>query len=327
MDACRITRSWFFGLWPKRRRVFEILNEGGVNMCKKLIVLLVVAALSTPVMAAYVGLANPLYVDLDGGGVTTLKTGWQGWLFASNWTGPATATFSNPGGGLSQQPIAQLEVYRNNQGANSNAGASRNRDGGMAFVAGTGDFGVTTQGYGVNYLKLTLSQLKPDTLYAIDLWSYEKASVWSMSTANPDSKFVAWGTTNPKSWLDTNYSGVVGEPPSGGYGPKVGVDYPAASTDSNMPAGLAATVLARADIAAFGMLDMAWDMLGENVGRAKTHVMTDGDGIITLYGWLDATDWSGSAHVPLSGFYVMPEPMTITLLGLGALALIRRKRA
>jgi len=295
-------------------------------MCKKLIVLLVVAALSTPVMAAYVGLANPLYVDLDGGGVVTPKAGWQGWLFASNWTGPAAATFSNPGGGLSQQPIAQLEVYRNNQ-ANPAAGASRNRDGGMAFVAGTGDFSATTQGYGVNYLKLTLSQLKPDTLYAIDLWSYEKTSVWSMSTANPDSKFVAWSQTNPKSWLDGNYTypGNGETMVGGGYGPKW--QGGPATTDSNMPAGLKATMLARADMSATQMPDMTWDMLGENTGRAKTHVMTDDDGIVTLYGWLDATDWAGSAHVPLEGFYVMPEPMTITLLGLGALALIRRKRA
>src|SRR4030042_91016 len=124
-------------------------------MCKKLIVLLVVVALSVPASADYVGLANPLLVDIDGGGSVSDRTGcgWQGWQFAWDWTGPVSQGFYNP---LQQyaweQPYAQMEVYRKKK-ANPTAGYSRNRNGGITGVLGTGEFQATDKGFGMNYVK------------------------------------------------------------------------------------------------------------------------------------------------------------------------------
>jgi len=297
---------------------------------KKLFVLLLVVVLSMPVLADVSG-TSPFAVDVNGRNGNPTKAGYTAWFVTSPWNSPFAKTFDN---GVT----ATLSSFGSTAGTPSD---SRERDGGMAFVAGTSEYGVTTKGFGTHYLKLTISGLTPDKDYSISLWSYEIHSVWTTNAGNPDSKFGVWSTLNPMDWLSTNYSGVVGEPPLGGYGPKVGSDHPGATTDTNMPAAMIAAMTsggnsyARASIDQHaGATDNGDFLLGAWENEAKVAVHTnpfiDDDfpgGDFTVYGWIDATDWAGSMHMLLNGFRIVPEPTTIALLSLGGLALIRRKRA
>jgi hypothetical protein len=322
-------------------------------MCKKLIVVLLVAALSIPVSAAYIGFdndgnegVNPLFIDLDGGGTVTPHPQAQSWLFQSSWTGPTSQNFVNPEAtSPGQIPVAQLNCYEKvkeiNQGGNgaTSVGLSRNRCSGMVGVAGTGDFSLGTRGYGMNYLELTVTGLQPDTEYKFYMWAYEANGVWANPTNNYQ-KFVAYSQQNPKTWLDAHvgqYAGVDNEP--NGYGaPTVN---PLPNADTNMPgsannpytgAGLSLydMMLARAScssVDAQGVAD-AGDHLGDFARNcAIFKATTNDDGAIVIYEWNDNADWGGSAHIPINGILIIPEPATIALLGLGGLALIRRKRA
>jgi len=291
---------------------------------KKLIVLLVVA-LSVPTMAAYIGAGNPLAVNLQGGGLANAIPGYQGWLFASTWTGPVHTTFVNP---LAEQPweipTGDFDGMQPLATGPSDQGLSRQRDGGFAGIAGTGWYGTTQQGWGVSYDKVTIKYLEPGVTYKISLWSYEADGVWSSGTDSP-AKFVQWSTQDPRQWcIDNGYGpgGANAVAPQGGYGnPQSG------KNTSDMPAGLAALCQASARINMHATDAYAHEGWSTNKGVLYATAQGD-DGIITLYGWMDGVHiWGGSDHVPLEGFYIVPEPTTIALLGLGALALIRRKRA
>lgn len=308
-------------------------------MCNKLIVLcLALVVMSVPALASYIGFdqdgnpgVNPLKVDLTyAPDPQAPLTGWQNWGFQRSWTGPVSKNFVN----ADQQqvwevPGAELNVHESSLAAPANGGLSRNRSGGFAGVSGSdAGYGAGNYGYGTTYLKLTLTDLQPDTEYKLKCWDMELRSVWSAASSNPDSKFVAWSTTNPLDWLNANGYGAGGANtslPKGGYGPIVSVDQGISGprTDSNMPAGLLADVLARTSL----INEDGSDHLGSNQNVSTFWAPTNDDGTLVVYAWLDATDWAGSAHCPLNGFMVVPEPVTIALLGLGGLALIRRKRA
>jgi len=304
---------------------------------KKLIVLLVVLGLSMPAMAAYMGTeSNPLMVDVTHGTSSqSARAGYQNWAVANDWTSPVNCTFNNPEAEDPWEiPIGSLEAFKTAVTPNNNGGA-RARNGGMAFVAGTGEYNQTGKGLGMNYLKLTVTGLAPDTAYRVVVWSYEARNVWSMRTDNPDSKFGVWSTLDPITWLTNNGYGPGGENTTctlGGYGPKFSIDNPVATTDSNMPAAMQALALGDAQGARFSLMAPLSDG-GNHIGQQNDYcakildVMTTSGGSLALYGWIDMTDWAGSAHMPIHGLVIIPEPMTIALLGLGGLALIRRKRA
>ncbi len=303
-------------------------------MCNKLIVLcvaLVVAGFCLPASAAYIGFdndgnsgVNPLRVDVDGGGTSSPKDGWQGWLFTRSWIGPVVQSFTNPEAySPGQLPVAQLEVYRNNQSP-SGEGISYNRSGGWAGVDDT-SWGPPEIGFGMNYVKLTLTGLQPETSYKFYLWSYEKRNLWAASSSNPDSKYGVWSTTNPKQWLDENGYGNGGiGAPKGGYYPITPVPNPPTGA-SGMPAGLAELVTEQGGRASLIAED--WnDHLGQLQNYVSFYAPTDSEGAITIYGWVDPTDWIGRHYMPLNGFMVIPEPATIAFLALGGLALLRKRR-
>lgn len=306
-------------------------------MCNKLIVLclaLVVVGLSVPASAAYIGFdadgnpngcANPLKVDL-----TYLldnqqaKTGWQNWQFVRDWTGPVGVNLVNP---LAiepwEVPHAQLEVYRK-LAADPAAGSSRNRSGGFAAVGPLpgwgpgplpGEYSPTGTGFGTNYVKLTITNLQPETEYKFYLWSFDMRQVWAASSNNPDSKFGVWSTTNPLDWLTNN-----GYP--NGYAPSEMTDG-----TSGMPEGLAELIAAQGS-RAFMMAPTNDNnnYIGGTDYCVSFNATTTPEGAINIYGWIDPTDWTGAMHMPLNGFSVVPEPATIALLGLGGLALLRKHR-
>jgi hypothetical protein len=305
-------------------------------MCKKLMILCLMLITSVPASAAYIGFdlygdpnpcLNPLYIDFSGRYGNTVRCRWQEWAVAvdnGTWDSPVSKEFVNPFAEYAwENPIAELYAYRLD--ADPQQGGSRNRGGGMVYVGNTGDYSAGSRGFGMNYLRLTLTQLAPNTRHLISLWGYEAANVWVVNTDNPERKFGAWSTVNPKVWLEANgYDGSnPDEPPQGGYGP-ISPLPEGGTTDSNMPCGLLnqsyrffmQSPVDDSDTAWFGGMDY----------RATVCAWSDSSGTIVLYGWIDPTDWGGSMHLPLNAILVVPEPATIALLGLGALALLRRKR-
>jgi hypothetical protein len=309
-------------------------------MCNKLRVFcLLLAAASVASAAANIDVTHPLKVDIDGAGTVTPQGDWRSWLI-SDWSynAPRTVSYAVRAGDTPPNWVT-CEITPVGTVGNG-GGGSRNRSGGLTFVVkpagnwGTPDLSGT--GLGRNYLQLKLTNLQPNKEHEFLMWSFEQKNVWSVNSDNPNSKWGVWSTLNPNAWLVANgRSGLNGEP--NGYGPKW-TGLPAApTTDTNMPAAMQTAAFAhggRGYIASPGTdAGLPEWLLGETTatpeGYAKYvrfRATSSASGVITLYGWIDGSDWGGSYHMPINGFMVIPEPATVALLGLGGL-LLRRKRS
>jgi len=297
-------------------------------MCKKLSVFCLLLAVVATASAGDITSANPLQVNINGGGTARPLSLWSSWDLPFSFSGPQTTTIPN-GGAPSSWPTLEFQ-YRD---INGGGGGSRDRSPQVNFahVGKPNNFGNGAGGFGRNYVQLKLTNLVAGKEYKFFVWSFEQDNSWVVDPNNYARKYGVWSTINPNDWCMTHgMSGLNGEP--NGYGPKggyAGYPIPPGTSDSNMPATMQAAAYVhggrtwmQSPAATSG--NPAWTIGDEHYTTFK--VTADAGKTITLYGWIDATDWGGSMHMPLNGVIVVPEPATVALLGLGGL-LLRRKRA
>lgn len=299
-------------------------------MCKKFIIsicfILAMLVIAVPA-SAYEGIIGQqgmtyydhilLKVDIDDPDTSDTQTNWDAWTMPAHWGpfGPINKVFTTSIGNIT----VQLNGHKD--GAGGNLGGARTRVVGPDL---TNDFGKVHQdltyvahgssGLGMDYLQFDFlcGVANAGRTLEFTFWGYDDA--FSHAGEPPDSKWAAWSTTEPRSWLTAN-----GYPD--GYQP--GGTPP----DSNMPAGLKALTLGRA----LQMGNNTWISEFDNrygMSYSSTFEVTLNElGRATIYGWADMTNWTGSQHVAVNGFAIsIPEPTTVALLALGGLALLRKRR-
>jgi hypothetical protein len=117
------------------------------------------------------------------------------------------------------------------------------------------------------------------------------------------SKRAAWSLNNPAQWCVDN-------------------NYPIGYDTNGMPPELAAAVLDLNPV-----MGLRAELRGDAYVYSSTFsIVADASGQVTLYGWADMSSWVGNQHLPFNGFTVVPEPITVTLLGLGGLAVLQKRK-
>jgi len=310
-------------------------------MCKKLIFVLALVAMVMPVLAIDRGnysetspaVADQIFlkVDIDAQGQSNpneTDADWAAWEM-SGYYGPLGTQLKNFGNDC----IVQMRGITKTGGP-GNLGGSRDRVDAVG-VTNPNDMDKmlsdlvyvahTAAGMGKDYIELSfrLGDKRAGWNIDITLWSWDPAfkgsglAGFNGAGEQADSKRAAWSTTNPSTYA--------GNPDPNGYGYPT-PPYVEGVTESNMPAGLQALseiTIEQGTAPWLSAFDDAYAMLY----ASTVNVTLDENGRVTLYGWADMLSQTGSQHVALNGFMLsIPEPATIALLGLGGLALIRRKR-
>jgi hypothetical protein len=323
-NARRTARYWLFGLQPSQKEnlFFNLFQkqEGRVNMCRKLTILclmLVVLALSVHASAVQGPPPKDYNGDNESGDPIRTQSGCEGWDFRPDCP---PGWYTNH----TWSEHARLDMLAVNYTGQNTGSRNRYQAGGAYFGNLYQDFfyvgktGGTASGLGVDYIELlcTFSGFNPyeEQEMEFTIWSWDPAfgfneDIGYGGAGEPaNSKRAVWSQTNPAEWLTAN-------------------GYPAGYAVNEMPAELGATLLGRTSM----MGPAPWII--EDAYRYATTFSLDvtadamGTASVTLYGWNDMTTWAGDQHMPINGLRVIfvPEPATVALLGLGGLALWRKR--
>jgi hypothetical protein len=237
---------------------------------------------------------NPLKVDINGENPDhdpcRTQPGWEGWDFPR---APTLITFTKAFTIGGDKVSVELKGVKND---GSMPGSRMRTEEGIENLGRVHQdlFFVATTGAGVNkvgldYIEMTInmSASQADKTFQITTWSYDTAFNTYHDSSMDD--YAAWSLINPSTY--------------GGYdpcGPRPLIPY------------LARTFLGGGEHDAYQY-------------SSTFEVTLDSLGKVTIYGWWDGESWQGSYHMPLNGFMIIPEPMTVALLGLGGLALLRNR--
>jgi hypothetical protein len=281
-------------------------------MCRKLLILcfaLVVIAMGTPVSASPTSV-TPLRIDFNGEGVgqtNRTQPGWTGWDFDRS---PTTNTFTKPitvGGDKMTVELKGVKNDGSNPGSRMRGDQTNTKLGNvhqdLFFVSNTAA-GLLGRDY--IQIKLTLGGAHANQPYRITAFAWDSAYNTFHDYSNDD--YAAWGVVNPS--INGGYHDWKWNDPCTTDVNEYGIDK------RNVP------ILARHLMQGPPQSDPGVNALTYS---STFDVMADGSGIVTIYGWFDGA-FEGSFHMPINGLIVVPEPMTVALLGLGGLALLRRRK-